>query len=147
MQMTMDQAMRPGLLQAFALRRGSGYVMRSEKRPGYSGSGGSGSGKGPKRKRAGFFYILLTLIVSIILWPIGMVMLWRRKVRMQAGSKLLISLLTLCISVFLIVFALTVPVENEQFTAFQDQANDWLDQAAADIAVAGDAARSEEHTV
>ena len=137
MQMTFEQAMRPGMLQAFATRRGSGYMMRSEKRNGsYGGSGR----KPPKRKRAGFVYIFFTLLISVLLWPIGMVMLWRRKVRLQAGTKLLISLLTLCLSVFLIVFALTVPLDNVEFTAFQDRANDWLDKAGADIAVAGDAA-------
>ncbi len=137
MQMTYEQAMRPGLLQAFATRRGSGYMMRSEKR---GGSYGGGSRKPPRRKKAGFGYIFLTLLISIILWPVGMVMLWRRRVRIQAGTKLLISLLTLCVSVFLIVFALTMPVDNPEFTAFQDKANDWLDKAAADVAVAGDAA-------
>ena len=137
MQMTYEQAMRPGLFQAFATRRGSGYMMRSEKR---DGGYGGGSHKPPRRKKAGFGYIFLTLLISVILWPVGMVMLWRRKVRLQAGTKLLISLLTLCVSVFLIVFALTMPVDNPEFTAFQDKANDWLDKAAADVAVAGDAA-------
>ena len=138
MEMTFEQAMRPGLLQAFANRRGSGYMMRSEKR---SGSYGNGSNhRPPKRKKAGFVYIFFTLLISLILWPVGMVMLWRRKVRLQAGTKLLISLLTLCLSVFLIVFALMVPVDNPEYTAFQDRANDWLDKAAVDVAAAGDAA-------
>ena len=140
MQMTYEQAQRGGLLHAFSARR-SGYMMRSEKRPDAYGGGGRQPGRRPpRRKRAGGFYIFLTLLVSVILWPIGMVMLWRRKVRMQVGTKLLVSLLTLCVSVFLIVFALTVPVQNEQFTAFQDRANDWLDQAGTDISVAGEAA-------
>ena len=140
MQMTMDQAMRPGILQAFAIKRRNGYVMRSEKRPGYSGGSAGKGGRKPRRPRAGFFYLLLTFLLSLILWPVGMVMLWRRKVRLQAGTKLLISLLTLCLSVFLIVFVLNMHVENPQFTAFQDKANDWLDTAYADLAVAGDAA-------
>ena len=141
MQMTFDQAQRPGLLSAFALRKRSGYMMRSEKRPGYNGAGNGNRGRRPRRKkRASIPYILLTLLISVILWPVGMVMLWRRKVRMQAGSKLLISMLTLCLSVFLIVFALTVHVDNPKYTAFQDSANDFLDKAAANIAVAGDAA-------
>ena len=42
MEMTFEQAMRPGMLQAFANRRGSGYMMRSEKRGGGSYSGGPG---------------------------------------------------------------------------------------------------------
>jgi len=137
MQMTYEQAMRPGTLMLFAARKGSGYMMRSEKR---NGGYGSPNRRPPRRKKAGFFYIFFTLLLSVILWPVGMVMLWQRKVRMTAGTKLLVSLLTLCLSVFLIVFALTVPLDNVQFTAFQDKANDWLDKAAADVAVAGDAA-------
>ena len=141
MQMTMEQTARPGFTLAFATRRGSGYVMRSEKRPGYGGGGSPNRGRGPhKPPRAGILYILLTLLISVIIWPVGLVMLWSRRVRMQAGTKLLISLLTLCVSVFLIVFTLTVPVDNPKFTAFQDKANDWLNRAAADVAVAGDAA-------
>ena len=137
MQMTFEQAMRPGPLMFFATRGGSGYMMRSEKR---NGAYGSPNRRPPRRKKAGFFYIFFTLLLSVLLWPIGMVMLWQRKVRMTAGTKLLISLLTLCMSVFLIVFALTVPLDNVEYTAFQDKANDWLDKAAADVAVAGDAA-------
>ena len=138
MQRTMDLAQRPAFLSPFALRRGRGYMMRSEKRPGYGSSGGGR--RPPKRKKAGLVYILLTILISLILWPVGMVMLWRRKVRMQAGTKLLLSLMTLCASIFLIVFTLTVPVQNEQFTAFQDSANDFLDRTAENLAVAGDAA-------
>lgn len=137
MEMTFEQAMRPGMLQAFANRRGSGYMMRSEKRGGSYSSGPSR--KPPRRRKAGFVYIFFTILISLILWPVGMVMLWRRKVRFQAGTKLLISLLTLCLSVFLIVFALMVPVDNPEYTAFQDRANDWLDKAAVDVAAAGDA--------
>ena len=137
MEMTYEQAMRPGGLMWFASGRGSGYMMRSEKR---EGGYGSPNRRPPRRKKAGFFYILITLLLSVILWPVGMVMLWQRKVRMTAGTKLVVSLLTLCLSVFLIVFALTVPLDNVEFTAFQDKANDWLDKAAADVAVAGDAA-------
>ena len=122
MQMTFEQAQRSGLLQAFAGGRGSGgYMMRSEKRP---GSGYGNRRRRPRRKRAGILYILLTLLVSVVLWPVGMVLLWRRKVRLQPGTKLLISLLTLCISIFLIVFALTVPLNDPKLTAYQDKAND-----------------------
>ncbi|MBR2798982.1 MAG: hypothetical protein IKE17_16210 [Clostridia bacterium] len=136
MQMTYEQAMRPGALMLFAARKGSGYMMRSEKR---GGAYGSPNRRPPRRKKAGFFYIFITLLLSVLLWPIGMVMLWQRKVRMTSGTKLVISLLTLCMSIFLIVFALTVPLDNVEYTAFQDKANDWLDKAAADVAVAGDA--------
>ena len=127
MQMTFEQAFRPGWLSAFALKRNRGYMMRSEKRPAYgSGGGDNRHRKPPRRKRAGLPYILLTLLISVILWPIGMIMLWRRKVRMQAGTKLLLSLLTLCICVFLIVFALNINVKNERLRSLQNDANDFL---------------------
>ena len=113
--------------------------MRSEKRPAF-GSASGGRVHKQKKPRAGVFYIIMTIIISVILWPVGMIMLWRRKVRMSAGTKLLISLLTMCFCVFLIVFGLTVHVDNERYTEFQDRANDWLNQASARIAVAGDAA-------
>ena len=138
MQMTFDQAPRPSLLQAFAARRSQGYMMRSERRTGYNGN--SPRRRRPRRKRAGILYVFVTLLLSVLLWPLGMVMLWRKKVRMQPGTKLLISLVTLCASIFLIVYLLTVKVDNPKFTAFQDKANDVLDQAADRIAVAGDAA-------
>ena len=121
------------------MKHSKGYVMRSEKRPAY-GSTSGGRVYTPKKPKAGLFYIIMTIIISVILWPVGMIMLWRKKVRMQAGTKLLISLLTMCFCVFLIVFGLTVHVDNEQYTEFQDKANDWLNQASAQLAVAGDAA-------
>ena len=64
MQMTFDQAIKPGILQAFAFRRNSGYVMRSEKRPGYGGSAGGGRNnrRKPRRPKAGILYILLTFL-------------------------------------------------------------------------------------
>lgn len=136
MQLTMDQAMGRGFL-LFA-RRSGGYVMRSEKRPGQGGAGHRG--RKPRRPKAGIFYIIMTIIISVILWPVGMVMLWRKKVRMQTGTKLLISLLTMCMCIFLIVFALTVHVDNDSYTEFQDRANDWLNKATTQLAVYGDAA-------
>ena len=122
---------------AFARRHGRDYMMRSEKRPGY-GSGRPGKKPPRKKRRTGFFYIFLTSLLSVLLWPVGMVLLWRRRMRMQVGTKLLFSLVTLFISIFLIVFSLTVPTENPTVIAFQDKANDFLDKAADDIAVAGD---------
>jgi hypothetical protein len=62
MEMTYEQAMRPGGLMWFASGRGSGYMMRSEKR---EGGYGSPNRRPPRRKKAGFFYILITLLLSV----------------------------------------------------------------------------------
>ena len=139
MQMTIRSGHAPGFLAGFRALQGlcdalgKASRLRRRRRPAQTGS------KAQAPSQAGSLHHL-TLLILLILWPVGMVMLWRKKVRMQAGTKLLISLLTLCMSVFLIVFALTVHVDNPKYTEFQDKANDWLNKAAADVAVAGDAA-------
>lgn len=133
MQITYNEALRPLGGMAFALGRSRDYMMRSEKRP--STRSGSGRKKPPRRRRrAGFFYTLFTILLSLIFWPIGMIMLWRRKVRWSAGAKLLFSVMSLFVCIFLIVFAITVPTGNEDITRVQDSINDFLDSATTGIA-------------
>ena len=128
MQMTIDTNIRPAQAIHFARRRGHDYMMRSEKRSGY-GSGQTPPNPNPRRRRrrrAGFFYILLTLLLSVVLWPVGMLMLWRRKVRWHATTKLLTSIVTLVLCLTLLTFGLTVQTENARFTRIQDSVNDFL---------------------
>ena len=127
-----DRAERPDPVWYFA-RRKSGYMMRSEKRakPGQSGSGRHPS---PKRKKAGFFYSLLTLLLSLILWPVGMILLWRRKLRWTVSTKLLTSIITLFVTFTVSGYLLTVPTDNVQVTKAQDTINDFLDNGAEYIA-------------
>lgn len=133
MQITYNEALRPLGGMAFALGRSRDYMMRSEKRP--SNRSGSGRKKPPRRRRrAGFFYTLFTILLSLIFWPIGMIMLWRRKVRWSVGAKLLFSVMSLFVCIFLIVFAITVPTGNEDITRAQDSINDFLDSATTGIA-------------
>ena len=122
---------------------GRDYMMRSEKRTrpsGGSAPSGAPQKKRPqkrrRRKRAGFFYMLLMMILLLVLWPIGLLMLWQRKVRWGVGTKLLTSVVTLAACIILIAFALTINVNNAEYTAFQDKAHDFLD-VAADALVEG----------
>ncbi len=119
------------------LASGRDYMMRSEKRGRSSGSTPSGSsGNKPKRppkrrrRRAGFFYKLFTMLLLLVLWPVGLLLLWRRKLRWSAGTKLLTSVVTLGACIILLGFALTVNTGNAAYTAFQDKANNYLDVAA-----------------
>ncbi len=121
---------------------GRDYMMRSEKR---SRSGGSPSGapkkrppKKRRRRRAGFFYKLIMMLLLLVLWPFGLLMLWQRKVRWGAGTKLLTSVVTLGASIVLIGFALTVNTGNADYTAMQDKANNYLDIAADALIEASD---------
>ena len=118
-------------LHGFA--RGRDYMMRSEKRPGHGPSAGNSGGSRPpkrRRKRAGFFYKLFTLLLLLTVWPLGLLLLWRRRLRWGTLTKLLASIVTLAACIILIGFALTVNTGNAQYTAVQDKVNGFLDTAA-----------------
>ena len=116
---TMPGAFNPASrLHGFA--RGRDYMMRSEKRPGHGPSAGNSGGNRPpkrRRRRAGFFYKLITLLLLLTLWPLGLLLLWRRRLRWGALTKLLTSIVTLAASIILIGFALTVNTGNPAYTA------------------------------
>lgn len=117
----------------FSRRRSRGYMMRSEKRTPYQPSGSGGKRPRRRKKKAGFFYVLLSLLLSLILWPVGMCMLWRRKVRWTISSKLLTTIITLFLCVTMFGYALTVQTDNVQFTKAQDRINDFIDNGAVYI--------------
>ena len=122
MQAVFDSAVMPRERVFFARRRGRDYMMRSEKRDGYRYGGSSSNGKKPKkRRRAGFFYIFFTLILSILFWPIGMILMWRRRLRWKLTTKLLTSIVTL---------ALCVPDREIHFMGkkelFENKALGWI---------------------
>ena len=121
---------------------GRSYMMRSEKR-GSSGPAHRSPAPGKKpprrrRRRAGFFYKLLMMLLLLTLWPVGLFLLWRRKLRWGVVTKLLTSVVTLAACIVLIGFALTVQTDNVQYTAVQDSVNTFLDEAADTLLNAGD---------
>ena len=121
---------KPTLMQ-FA--GGRNYMMRSEKRRSSNvptGSSGKRPRRRPRRRRAGFFYKLLTILLLVVLWPVGLLLLWRRKLRWGVGTKLLASVVTLITCIILVGFALTVQTDNPKYTAIQDSVNSFLDEAA-----------------
>lgn len=136
MQAICQMPARPAASMLFARRHGRDYMMRSEKRTGYGTGAPSGGKRPPKRRhrRAGFFYILLALLLSVLLWPVGMILLWRRKVHWRVTTKLLASIITLVLFVTLYGFGLTVQTDNPTVTMVQDKANDFLDASAVHIA-------------
>lgn len=113
-----------------------GTMVRSEKRrrpdPQRSYDGGGYDRRPPRRRkpRAGFFYKLLMVILLLTLWPIGLILLWRRKLDWSILAKLFTSVITLMACILLIGFALTVETGNPTYTAVQDSVNGFLDSAA-----------------
>ena len=120
-------------LQLFARRGGRNYMMRSEKRPSYNRPEQE---RRPKRRRKRYGYIILTLLVSILLWPVGLFLIWNRRLRCGVGGKLLWSIATLAVFCGLILALLTVPTGNAEFQRFQDDANDFIETASADLTIA-----------
>lgn len=138
----MQAVINNSALDHFRFASGRSYMMRSEKRNG-SGSGhrSPAPGSRPPRKRkkkAGFFYKLFMMILLLTIWPLGLLMLWRRKVRWGALTKLLTSIVTLAACIVLLGFALTVDTGNYQYTRIQDNVNSFLDTAADTLLDAGD---------
>ena len=119
---------------------GRDYMMRSEKRSGTGRShrpSASGGRPPRRRRRAGFLYKFLTVLLLLVLWPVGLMLLWRRKLRWGTATKLLASIVTLAACVVLIGFALTVNTGNARYTAMQDSVNSFLDAAADALIDAG----------
>ena len=119
-------------LQLFA--REDRSMMRSEKRESYN--------LDPHRKRRkknlGLGYGIAAVIVSIIMWPAGMLMLWVKRLKWTVGVKLIASVLTLIMCLCWIGFGLTVQTDNPKVTYVQDKINGFLAETAdASIEAAG----------
>ena len=114
-----------GTMLLFA-RREKEYMMRSERRSSYNRSP---RGRRPRRGR-GYAYGVFALIVSILVWPVGMLLLWTRKLRWGGGVKFLCSLLTLVLCLCWIGWALTVQTDDWRITSTQDKVNTFLADAA-----------------
>ena len=66
----------------------------------------------------------------------GLFLIWNRRLRCGVGGKLLWSVATLAVFCGLILALLTVPTGNAEFQRFQDDANDFLETAGADLSIA-----------
>ena len=132
MQAVINPSPAQGLMHFF----GRNYMMRSEKRSGMTPqnhAAPSGNGKRPpkrRRRRAGFFYKIATMLLLIVLWPVGLLLLWRRKLRWNISTKLMVCIVTLVACIVLYGFALTVDTGNPKYAAVQDSINTSLDSAA-----------------
>ena len=80
----------------------SNYMIRSKKRPGSSsrnnnsGSRKPGKDKRPKDQQSHFLYKLITLIMLVVLCPVGLIMLWpKRPIRWYPATKFGLSLVSI----------------------------------------------------
>lgn len=116
MQAVLQQPGQAGF--SFWKGKDSDYMMRAERRPG--GYGSSNMKKKKKRpKKKNILYAIFTLLLLMVLWPVGMIMLWVPKLRWGGFVKLLVSIVTLFVFVTLLSFALNAPIEDERVQAIQ----------------------------
>ena len=116
------------------------YMMRSEKRESTLQTLQTPEKKQTRKRRRrgpGFLYSFCMFFLLLLLWPFGLLMLWRRRVRWSAGMKLLVSIVTLAACILIYGFALTVDTGNASYTAIQDTANSALDVSADWLIQAG----------
>lgn len=125
----------------FHFAGGRSYMMRSEKRGAGSvrraPAGGDRRPPRRRRRRAGSLYKFFMILLLLTVWPVGLVMLWRRRLRWSVSTKLMTSIISLAACVLLVGFALTVDTGNARYAAVQDGVNSFLDDAADAMIHAG----------
>ncbi|MBQ2956791.1 MAG: hypothetical protein IJE08_10050 [Clostridia bacterium] len=99
------------------------YMMRSEKRPGYPNT----RRKRPKKSK---WYQILTIIMLILLCPVGLIMLWRKRLRWPNPLKLLATLLSLILLFLELGAALWYPFKDERIRDVQHTVSTAIGQAA-----------------
>lgn len=103
------------------------YMMRSEKRPGYRPSPhGSHAPKPPQKKRRyrrkqSLPYVFFTFLLLIVLFPVGLIMLWTRTIRWTVSTKLSLTAGFAVVFVLLASFALTVKVDDPRVSMAQEK--------------------------
>jgi len=101
------------------------YMMRSEKRPGYrphSGNGngnGNGNGGGRRRRPRRIGYAILTIVLLLILWPVGLFPLWARRLRWRSMVKAAVTVATGVAFLLVFSFLLTMPTQNDAILSAQ----------------------------
>ena len=94
------------------MRRNHDYMMRSEKRPGQTAPRPV-SRKSRRRKREKHVgYAIVTLLLLLVLFPIGLILLWVPKLKWRGGTKLLVTIATAPVFFILMAFALTAPSDD-----------------------------------
>ena len=101
-----------------------GYFVRSESRQdGSTGERYRPSKKKGKKSAGDILFLILTIICLFVLFPVGVVMLWTRKVRMGAGSKLLLTILGAVVFLLLLWIAAGIQTDNPKIQSVQNKIN------------------------
>ena len=100
------------------------YMMRSEKRPDYRPHPGNNGKRRRPRRRIG--YAIMTVILLILLWPVGLIPLWTRKLRWRATVKTLVMVATGVVFLTGFSYLLTMPTQNDKILTAQNSVRDSM---------------------
>jgi hypothetical protein len=96
------------------------YMMRSEKRPGYRPQPGNFGGPGGRKRRPrNVLYAIGTILLLIVLWPVGLIPLWVRRLRWRSFVKATVTVATGVAFLTGLAFVLTVDTQNDMITMAQ----------------------------
>lgn len=129
----------------FAAFAAGNYMIRSERRrsPSLPPAAPEPEKKPPKKKKvkqpkaprheAGIIYKAFTILLSILIWPVGLIMLLLRYLKWRPFRKFIVACVTLALCVFLYGFLLTVNTGNPEYTAIQDRINAQIENIAGEL--------------
>lgn len=103
---------------------------RSDRRSPYDSYDSERNRNNQKRKppQAGIGYMILTAVLLLVLFPIGIFFLWSRKIRASAGTKVFIMLITGIIFTGLMILAINYDTGNPRIDEIQKEARGVLEQ-------------------
>ena len=102
--------------------RGQNYMMRSEKRPGFGSTP-------PQEPKKSIWYQVLTVILLIVFCPVGLILLWRKRLKWPGFVKFIAMLLSLLMFFVEMGAALWYPFEDERIRDIQQKASVAIEQA------------------
>lgn len=129
MQAALDNA--PGAALPMLWKRGADrqYMMRSEKRPNYRRSGNGRRRKPPRR----VLYAIVTVLLLLLIWPIGLILLWRRRLRWRAQVKGAVTVATGVLFLLGFSLLLTAPTQNDAVLTAQNSIRSSMTSIAESI--------------
>ena len=110
------------------------YMTRSERRPGYRMQ----PPRRPKKPKGSPAYLIATLFLLILAYPIGLSLLWVRKLKWHTLVKLLVSVLTGAVFFFLLSIAIAIDTDNPVLSKVQDGIQTGYEAIGQAVEVASD---------
>ncbi len=103
----------------------SGFFVRTEKRSPYLRPDYTQKHSAQAQNNVGF--TCLTLLLLLLVYPLGLILLWNRKNRFSSGVKMLLTLAAAIAFCIMLVFAANVETDNPRIASVQEYVNQGLD--------------------